>query len=241
MKRKFSYKIQFIDILMMLFSFGLAFYDMTVLQQGLRILTNSNATMSSMLALGIATIANLFALSWGMANGRTKAKRVINKSSLIGFVGWLVFGIVYVVIEVVNTEKHNVNIMNQIGQYIILAASYILSGISIQKAARDIWDADSSACRASEAEYKKLVKKIASRETRINYMLTALENYNQNYDILNEQYAKNIEAIDHAESSVINEILGKTLLENPEITPSEAKNVVEQAKKDFLTQKKDKK
>jgi predicted nucleic acid-binding Zn-ribbon protein len=112
--------------------------------------------------------------------------------------------------------------------------SYIFSGLAIQKSAREMWDADASACRASENEYKVLRKRIAKEDSEINDMMTALENYSQNYDGLDEQFVKQSDAIRHAEDSVINEILGKTLQSNPEITPSEAKKVVEEAKRDFL-------
>ena len=237
MKRKFSYKIKFGDLFLLALGFGLAFFDMTVLQKGLHLITNANTSQSSLLALAIATIANTFALDWGKTNGMKKTKHVINKESMMSFLAWVAFGIGYIVIEYVTVmnainEGETINWFNQIGQFILLALSYVFSGIAIQKSSRDIWDADSSACRASEAEFNLMSDRVAKTDSKINYMLTALENYNQKYDTLKEQYDKQEEAIRHAEDSVVNEILGKTMQQNPEVTPSEARKVVEMAKKD---------
>ena len=168
--------------------------------------------MSSILAVGLATVANTFALEWGKANGHAKAEGIFHKKSRLGFWCWVLFGLVYVLVEVVSTiNMETIDWAAQIGQYFILATSYVLSGLMIEKGAREIWDADASACRSSESEFNLLRKRIAKDDSKINYMLTALENYNQNYDSLNEQYDKQLDAIRHAEDSVINEILGKTL------------------------------
>ena len=241
MKRKFSYRIKGLDFFLLALGFGLAFFDMTILQKGIHLITGTNTTMSSLIAVGIATIANTFALDWGITNGHNKSEHALNKKSMLGFLAWVAFGIGYILIEVITTtnalskaDAASFNWANQIGQYILLAMSYIFSGLAIQKSARDIWDADASARRASELEYKKLRKKLAKDDSKINYMLTALENYSQNYDSLNEQYGKQLDAIRHAEDSVINEILGKTLQENEEVTPSQARKVVEEAKRDFI-------
>lgn len=237
MRRKFSYKIKFGDLFLLALGFGLAFFDMTILQKGLHLITGANTSMSSLLALAIATTANTFALDWGKTNGTKKTKHVINKESMMSFLAWMAFGIGYVIIECVTVmnainKGETINWFNQIGQYVLLALSYIFSGIAIQRASRDIWDADSSACRTSEAEFNTAANKVAKVDSKINYMLTALENYNQKYDTLKEQYDKQEEAIRHAEDSVVNEILGKTMQQNPEVTPSEARKVVEMAKKD---------
>lgn len=237
MKRKFSYKIKFGDLFLMALGFGLAFFDMQVLQNGLHLMTGANTGISSLLALGIATTANTFALDWGRTNGKTKAKRAINKASLVGFLAWVAFGIGYVAIEIITVinamEKDGgINWANQIGQFLLLGLSYVISGIAIQRAARDIWDLDASACRDSEAEFNIAAKKVSRNDAKISYMLTELENYDQKYKTLDEQYKKKEDAIRHAEDSVINEILGKTLQNNPDISPSEARKVVEQAKKD---------
>jgi hypothetical protein len=236
MKHKFSYKIKGLDVFLLILGFGLAFFDMTVLQKGIHLITGANTSMSTLIAFGIATIANTFALDWGITNGRNKVKNMISKKSMLSFLAWVMFGIVYIIIEIIATVNSDkvINWPNQIGQYIILAMSYIFSGLAIQKSAREMWDADASACRASENEYKVLRKRIAKEDSEINDMMTALENYSQNYDGLDEQFVKQSDAIRHAEDSVINEILGKTLQSNLEITPSEAKKVVEEAKRDFL-------
>lgn len=239
MKRKFSYKIRFDDLIFLALGFGLAFFDMTVLKNGIHVITGANTTTSSAVAIGIATIANTFALDWGLTNGRNKAARALNKKSMLSFLAWVAFGLGYVLIETISTidainkGSGEINWTNQIGQYLLLALSYVFSGVAIQKSARDIWDADASACRASEAEFKQISKRVAKDDAKINYLLTTLENYGQNYDTAKGQYEKQLDAIRHAENSVINEILGKTLQENPEIMPSEARQVVEQAKAEF--------
>ena len=242
MRRKFSYKIKGLNLFLLALGFGLAFFDMTILKNGVHLITGANTTTSSLVAIGIATIANTFALDWGITNGHNKATRAINKKSMLSFLAWVAFGIGYVLIEVITTINAinngkpgtSINWPNQIGQYVLLAMSYIFSGLAIEKSAREIWDADAAACRSSENEFKLLRKRIAKEDAKINYMLTVLENYSQNYDSLNDQYNKQLDAIRHAEDSVINEILGKTLQDNPEVTPSEARKVVEEAKKDFI-------
>ena len=239
MKRKFSYKIKGFDLFMMLLGFALAFYDMNELGNGIHAaLPNMDITMSTGIAFAIATAANSFALGWGISNGKNKANRVINKKSLLGFVGWVAFAFVYIAIEIaaaMNPAKGTTFVLrDHIPGYIILAVSYIFSGLMIQSSAREMWDRDATACRASEPEYRLARKRVAREDSEINYELTALENYNQNYESLDEQYDKQLDAIRHAEDAVINEILGKTLQENPKITPSEARKVVEEAKRDLI-------
>jgi hypothetical protein len=187
-----------------------------------------------LIAFILATFANFCAFEWGRINGKNKSKHIFNKKSAIGFLGWLAFAVVYGVIEYTSTiNQKNIDWTAQVGQYVILVASYVMSGLMIEKSAREMNDIDAVACRASEKEYKTTMKRLARVDSRINYMLSALENYNQNYDSLNEQYEKQLEAINHAEDSAINEILGRTLQNNPEITPTEAQKVVEQARKDY--------
>lgn len=236
MKHKFSYKIKLMDTFLLLLGFGLAIYDMWVLKDGINLIVPSASLEfgAPIIAFILATIANTCALEWGIANGKNKCKHIINKKSALGLFGWIVFGIVYFVIEYTSTIRNeDVEWNAQISQYIILAASYIISGLMIQKGAREIFDADALACRDSEKEYRAKMRKLARTDSRINYMLSALENYNQNYDTLSGLYAKQLEAIEHAEDSSINEVLGRTLQNNPDITPSEAQKVVEQAKKDY--------
>lgn len=224
------------DLVLLVLGLGLAFYDMWVLKDGVNIIVPSASADfgAPLIAFILATFANMCAFEWGRINGKTKATRAINKKSALGLVGWLAFAIVYGVIEYTSTvNQKNIDWTAQISQYAILVASYAMSGLMIEKSARDMNDVDASACRAAEGEYKTAMKRLARMDSRINYMLSALENYNQNYDSLKEQYNKQLDAINHAEDSTINEILGKTLQNNPEVTPGEARKVVEQAKNDY--------
>ncbi len=237
MKRKFSYRIKGLDVFMMALSFALAIYDMNALREGIQVILRQGSGMSAGLAFGIATIANTFALTWGFLNGRNKAKHIFNKSSAIGFIGWFFFGVVYAIIEFAGSTSPSaakLPLIAQISKYVILAVSYIFSGFAIQHSAREMWDADASACREAENEFSKHAKQVAKEDSEINYMLSALENYSQNYESLDEQYQKQLDAIHHAEDSVINEILGKTLQNNPSITPKIAREVVEEARRDFI-------
>ena len=239
MKRKFSYKVKGFDLFLLLLGFALALYDMNELGNGVHAAEpNTEISMATLIAFAIATAANSFALAWGISNGKNKAEHIINKKSMLGLIGWIGFAIAYVAIEIAaatnSAEMGTFVLGDHIPGYVILAISYIFSGLIIQDSAREIWDRDASACRSSESEYRLARKRVAREDSDINYMLTTLENYNQNYKSLDEQYEKQHDAIRHAEDAVINEILGKTMLENPDITPSEARNVVEQAKKDFV-------
>ena len=192
MKRKFSYKIRFDNIILLVLGFGLALFDMNMLKDGLKGIAggDTNLTMASLMAFAMATVANTFALEWGKTNGETRAEHIINKKSLFAFLAWIAFGFGYVLIETIKTinqiDTSNFSWSNQIAQYVLLFLSYTFSGLAIQKASREIWDADASACRASENEFKLLVRQAARDDSKINYMLTILENYNQNYESLNE-------------------------------------------------------
>lgn len=230
MRHKNSYKITFMDLFLMAIGFGLAILDMNLLQEGIQKVMNVSPSAAAFSALLIATVANTFALTWGQINGKTKSKRWINSKSFVPFLAWVAFGFIYAFIEI---KSHEADIASGIGQYLTLAASYIFSGLVIQMSAKDIWDADAASCRSSEKEYKLLARKVAVEDAKINSMLTELNNYNKKYTDLDEQYEKQLSAIRHAEQSVINEILGKTLQENPTILPSEARNVVANARRDF--------
>ena len=241
MKHKLGYKIRFADIALLALGFGLALFDMTVLQKGIRLITGANAATSSLVALAIATIANSFALDWGMTNGKNQEKKIINKRSRLSFIAWVAFGFGYAIIEAITTVDainrggiESINWPTQIGQYLILLLSYVFSGCIIEKSSREICEADAFACRDSENEYKKIHKRLAKEEAEIKTLLTTLENYGQNYDALESQYQIQLEAIKHSEESVMNEIEGKTLKANPKITPSEAHRILEDIKKDYL-------
>ena len=241
MKRKFGYKIHFTDLALIGLGFALAFFDMTVLQKGVRLITGTNAAFSSLIAFSIATIANSFALDWGITNGKTQAKRAINKASSLGFIAWLAFGVGYIIIEAITTADainkagaESINWANQIGQYLILLLSYVFSGCLIQKSSREMFDADAFACRDAENEYKRVHKKLARQESKIKGLLNDLESYENNYDSLKEQRDNQSAAIRHTEESVMNEIVGKTLQANPEISPSKARNILDDIRKDYL-------
>lgn len=239
MRRKNGYKVSFFSYILMAISFALAVFDMQMLQSGLNVVLNGgsdevdNTALSSLLAFAIATTANIFALTWGIKNGTNKAQKKINKKSAIGLVGWLCFGVFYGVIKAIDIMQggDDINWSIQIGGIVMLAVSYIFSGIAIEDSASEIWDADANSCRTAEADFNLKHRQIAKEDSGLNKMLNTLENYNDNYDILDKQYEQQLDAIRHAEDSIINEILGKTLLNNPEIDPESAEAVVEQAKK----------
>lgn len=227
MKRKFSYKIQLVDIAMIAAGGLLMIYDVSRLQTGYHAFLKTNMSFSIILAFMTAFVANVFAFDWGMRNGRNSAKRIFNKNSIISFLCWVAMGVWYGVIMSKSGQA-------DVESCILLAISYIVSGILLQIAARDIQNVDAAACRAAESEYSELNKKLSKDNAEIDYMLTSLDNYGQNYDLLNEKYEQQLGAIRKAEDSVVNEILGKTLQQNPEITPSEARKVVAQARADFF-------
>ena len=241
MKRSFGYKIRFADIALLALGFGLALFDMTVLQKGIRLITGTNAANASLTALAIATIANSFALDWGMTNGKAKANSIFNKQSRLSFIAWVAFGFGYAIIEGITTidaiNRNGVESINwpiQIGQYLILLLSYVFSGLIIEKSSREICEADAFACRDSENEYKKIHKRLARDEARIKSLLTTLENYGQNFDALEEQYQIQLESIKHADESVMNEIEGKTLQANKEVTPSKARKILEDIRREYI-------
>ena len=111
--------------------------------------------------------------------------------------------------------------------------SYVFSGCLIQKASREMCEADAFACRDSENEYSHIHKRLARKEAKIKSLLTELENYGNNYDALKSQYDTQLKSIEDTEESIMNEIVGKTLQANPDVTPSKAHSILDNIKKDL--------
>ena len=222
-------------------SFLLAFMDMLFLGQALAELTRNtnfalNTGAANIAAFALATVANLTALMWGVTNGRTLAKKTINKESRSWFISWVILGLVYAGIRVasmalaMNSGEGDAvqNILGQIVIMAILAVSYIGSGTAIQWAARQIFDADVKEYQEAKKKFTEAHKKISHRKAALQEVINVLDDYDQNLVSLDRQYDKIKMAIMKSEKAVMAEIVGKTVTQNPEIDPVKAGEVMEE-------------
>lgn len=233
---KNSYKLPFFKIFFMGISFLLAFLDMTMLRDSIKlILTSIGSGMSSLIAFMIATMANLLAFEWGKSKAESEPKKPINKSALVGKWGWIFFGIIYIILKIseglnqglFETDIDINNLTQFVGSFCILAGSFITSGLIIASGAEDIFNREAQACRSSESEFNETRHELASEDAKINKKLSILENYESNFTSTRTQYLRHKKAITGAERAVCNEILGKTLQECEDIDPADAQKIVE--------------
>ena len=224
---KNTYQISGFKIFLLIISFALALLDMSMLKESVLEIIPVGNTMSSVLAFAIATVANCMALDWGLSQTSKEKKKGYNK---IGLIGWISFGLVYIVLKCVGADweeilEEQTEMRIFAGEFIILAASYIFSGLSIQNSAKDIWADDAVACRKAESDYKELLHQLSKEDAKIDKKLSILENYESYYKATRKQYLRHRQAILGAERASCNEILGRTLQEC-DVEPSVAKEIL---------------
>ena len=222
-------------------SFALAFMDMMFLGQALTELTKDtsfalNTGVANVAAFALATVANLTALMWGSTNGRTLAKKTVNKDSRSWFISWVILGLVYAGIRVASMMvamnsgegDSTQNILGQILIMVILAVSYIGSGTAIQWASRQIFDADVKEYQEAKRKFTEAHRKISHRKAALKEVINVLDDYDQNFEALDKQYDKIKMAIVKSEKAVMAEVVGKTVTQNPTIDPVKAGEVMEE-------------
>lgn len=222
-------------------SFALAFMDMMFLGQALSEITKDTSfalppAAANAAAFVLATVANLTALMWGVTNGRTLAKKTINKDSRSWFISWVILGLVYAGIRVssmvlaINGEK-GITVQTILGQVVImviLAVSYIGSGTAIQWASRQVFDAEVKEYQEAKRKFTEAHNKISHRKAALQEVINVLGDYDQNFEALDKQYDKIKMAIVKSEKAVMAEIVGKTVKQNPVIDPVQAGKVMEE-------------
>lgn len=109
---------------------------------------------------------------------------------------------------------------------IILAILYIGTGITISAEARNIWDCDESEYRHRKKTFFKQHSALSDDAADLQENIGKLKGYNHNYTALRQQYDKIRTSIHKAESASMADIVGKTLKSHPEVTPSEAHEVM---------------
>ena len=221
------YRVAFIIV-----SFLLGLLDMTLLYKVVHQLMGFNNGFSMLVSFIVATIANFTALTWGWGNGKRLERHSINKRSVGEFFAWFAIGCLYAAIRIINILQNvgndDFNWNGEIIQIVILAISYIGTGVLIQSSAREIWDADCVAFRKSKKRFDELHIDIADATADLQESIGILKNYDSNYRSLDEQKKEIEMAIHKSEEAVMADIVAVTVSNNPMISPIAANKVKEQ-------------
>ena len=228
-------------------SFLLAILDMSFLRDVFKdnILVNEgNDTeiilKASLIALIMATAANVTALLWGKEKGERKTGRSF-------LVGWIVLGFGYAIVRsvsfIINVVFDNDwsfdAIMRELVPVIILTISYVGTGTMLQWAGAQLWDNDIVNYLRSKKEFKKEHTMMANNYASIAAMIKNLREYDSNYNCLEDQYNKHLDKIRKNEKSTMSLIVAKTIAKYPEITPEYANQVMDEvlAERDHINER----
>ena len=220
-----------IRVVFIIASFLLGLLDMTLLYKAVHNLMQMNNGFSMVISFIIATIANFTALTWGWGNGKRLEKHALNKRSLGEFFAWFAIGVMYAVIRVTNImtniDNPDYNWVGEVIQIIILAISYIGTGVLIQASAREIWDADCRTFRKAKKKFDMLHEDVAEASADLHEGLGILKKYDSNYITLEDQRDEIEAAIHKTEEAVMSDIVAVTLKKYPMISPSATNKVKE--------------
>lgn len=215
------------------FLFGLL--DMTLLSESIKKLSENGDNVedgmslwvASLAALGIATIANTLALTWGIFSAKNQKRKKKELKyfipALVCCLGWMVLGVGYFLIRLNTMEKTTDWIM--IG---VLAVSYITTGIVIYVSSKDIFDEDVRTFKKSQKRIERATRKIDKITAVLDEMQGNLSGYNENYVSLDKQAKKIHSRIHDAERAAMSEINGKVLTQNPGVNPRDVAKVMEE-------------
>ncbi len=244
MKEKKNFDFPTIRVVYIVVSFGLAVFDMFMLQEKLLDILPNGTTPSfaAITSVIVATMANFIAFTWGQENGKMMAAKVINKKTAGTFATWVTIGCVYALIRLSYIIKHAMmgykpildlsGIMGQIAEIILLSISYIGTGILIEESARDIFDADCVACRKAKKKFDRIHADIAAEVSDLQANIGVLKKYGNNYKTLERQKNKIETAIRRAERGAMADIVGKMLTKHKEISPTLANAVMDEVIQD---------
>lgn len=214
--------------------FLLGIADMIFLRNAMQILFKFSSSTASFMALLLATVANFTALMWGKANGDYDETKTINRHSATSFALWLAIGGCYLVIRILNMlngiqtlpNADMSQFANEIVQIVILAVLYIGTGITISEQASIIFDKIECEYRRRKKIFLKQHDVLSDDAANLQEDIGRLKGYASNYVALDAQYEKIKRSIRKAESAAMADIVGKTLKNHQEITPSEAHAVM---------------
>lgn len=193
---------------------------------------------ASLIAFALATVANISALLWGMEAGKGRSGRSF-------FWSWVVMGLVYAgirgyaIYQAISTDGATIeNIMMQTLEVVILTISFVGTGTLIKWAAAELWDKDIQNYLNSKKDFEEQNSDLANNKAAIWEMVKTLENYDENYRLLDKQYLKHREGIRKVEHSVMNQIVMKTIVNYP-IDPLDAEQVMNNVleKRDKINEK----
>lgn len=223
-------------IVFIVVSFALAILDMTLLQEKIQIVFSMSNIFAMVTAFIIATIANFFAFTWGWGNGKRLEKHAINPRSAVEFSLWVVVGFSYIAFRVLpslHPDWFNIgddevsDLRNEILQIVVLAISYIGSGLTIQDSAREIFDRDCVKARKARKVFTELREDLAADSADIRESISILNNYSKNYESLETQKKTTETAIKKGEISTMSDIAARVKAANPEISPAKCEEVMD--------------
>ena len=229
------------SLLLIIFSFLLGFLDMSFLSQSF-VSFGMDSFLARLASLLLATMANFMAFTWGKGNGERMEKKTLNKRSLLECFLWIVIGIVYIVmriLEMVKLDRGSGSFLDIYGDKIVmtavLAVSYISTGILIQQSARKICWADAVAVRKAKKKFEDSREDLAEDSSELSESIGILSRFDMHFKSLEIQRKKIENGIYKAEKATMSDIVSKMLTRNTEISPSAAREVMDDV---FATHKK---
>lgn len=190
-------------------SFALAILDMLFMKGVFAIYFGDIG--GALIAFALATAANISALLWGKDVGEGKKGRSFMWT-------WIAMGVIYALIRTYGTYLAIMesgasldNIMLQILYAVILAFSYICTGALIKRESAKLWDKDVVEYLESKREFEEQNAALANNSAAIWNKVKTLEDFQENYNLLDRQYEENKENIRKVEHSVMGQIVMETI------------------------------
>ncbi|MBO7720519.1 hypothetical protein J6S35_02705 [Candidatus Saccharibacteria bacterium] len=217
------------SLILTIASFLLAIFDMIMLQGPVNHLTHLGNGMSMIFSFVLATVANFTALLWGKENGENLSEHSINKHSRGFFITWVIIGLVYAMIRLLDlffTPGAMDNLLGNIIQIIPLTVSYVGTGTLISASAKRMFDSETAEARRAKKEFDYYHEKLSVEVAEIERAINMLQNYDRHYDSLKLQRNKTYLSISKTERSAMSDIVGRVISSN-DIEPSLAYSVME--------------
>ncbi len=227
MIRKKIYNRTFLSMIIIV-SFLLAIMDMFFLKEVFEKYFQFPDWGGALSALALATAANISALLWGKQKGERESGK--------GFLwGWIFLGIAYFILrlipfynEVALKDAWEFKlIIEHLGRAIVLAISYIGTGVMIKWAASQLWDINIVNYLKTKKEFESQNDIIANNHSALLKMIEDLENFDSNYKVLDKQYKNCANKIFKYEEATVNMTAGKTKRLNLDIDPKEVDKIVD--------------
>lgn len=219
-------------VVMIIVSFMLGLLDMMFLYRAIHNLTGLGNGASMFAAFAIAEVANFTAFMMGQQNGENMSKHAINKKSAGLFAAWVILGIGYATIRIlnfisiINTPDFNLN--GELLQFFILGISYIGTGTTIWSSSRHIFDKRAHDYRKAKKDFELARENLNNAFAELQSNYGSIINYNVNYKNL-DTLKKNIEDnIKLSEKATMSDLGGKVLkAHQSEVNPVLIRQVID--------------